>query len=242
MMEIIDTGSGHQLEFHLSGQVTQDDYDRLLIPAIETALNENDGLRALVVVRAGFTGYDMGALWADSKLGLTYWSGFERVAVAADEGWIAMAVRAFAPLMPCPVQVFALAEADVARRWLRESLGAVHVRDLGGPSLLVQLMGRPDAGDFADAGGDLDARLREREGFRLLLDLREFDGWQGLSAIAGHFTLAREHAPLAQRVAVVGEHGWQRAAMRVAGRFFNAESRFFPGEEFDAAKVWLTGG
>ncbi len=105
----------------------------------------------------------------------------------------------------------------------------------------MQLLGRPDADDFADASGDLEARLRERDGFHLLLDLREFDGWQGLAAIIGHLSLAREHAAQAQRVAVVGEHGWQKLAQRVAGRFLNAETRYFPGEAFEAAKMWLTG-
>lgn len=242
MIEVSQTDAGNQLELHLSGQVTQGDYDDVLIPAIEAALQAHDRVRVLVVVDKDFVGYDIGALWADSKLGLTYWSGFERLAVVADTGWIATAARAFAPLLPCPVQVFSLAETDAARRWLRESLGAVHVRDLGGPSLHVQLLGRPDASDFAETAGDLDAHLRQRDGFRLLLDLREFDGWQGLSALVGHFTLARDHAGLAERVAIVGEHGWQKLGQRVAARFVNAETRYFPGDEFDAAKAWLTQG
>jgi stage II sporulation SpoAA-like protein len=241
MMELIKTNVGNQLEMRLSGQVTQKDYDDVLIPAIENLLLEHDKLRLLCVFAEDFTGYDLDALWADARLGLTYWRGFERIAVVADPGWIASATRAFAPMMPCPVKVFPLREADAARRWLRESLGAVHIRDLGGQALHVQLLGRPDAGDFDDAADDLDAFLRQRDGFRLLLDLREFDGWQGLSAISGHFTLVREHAGLAQRVAVVGEHGWQKLAQRVAGRFLNAESRFFPADEFEAAQAWLTG-
>ena len=241
MMEMIETKAGNQLEMRLSGQVTQKDYDDVLIPAIENLLLEHDKMRMLVVVDEDFTGYDLDGLWADGKMGLTYWRGFERIAVAADPGWITTAMRAFAPLMPCPVQVFPLKDAEAARRWLRESLGAVHIRDLGGQALHVQLMGRPDAGDFDDAAGDLDALLRQRDGFRLLLDLREFAGWQGLSAIAGHFTLAREHAGLAQRVAVVGEHCWQKLGQRVAARFLNAETRYFDGEEFATAKAWLTG-
>lgn len=241
MMTLTADADTNQLELHLSGQVTQDDYDTVLIPAIDRALEDHDGVRVLIVVDPNFTGYDLAAVWSDSKMGMTYWRGFDRVAVAADPGWITTAIHAFAPLMPCPVQVFPLAEADSARRWLRESLGAVHIRDLGGPSLQVQLIGRPDADDFTMAEGDLDARLRERDGFHLLLDLREFDGWQGLSAISGHFSLVREHAAQVQRVALVGEHNWQKLAQRVAGRFLNAETRFFPAEEFGAAKAWLTG-
>ena len=157
MMEIIDTGTdtgtSHQIEVRLTGQVTKDDYDNVLVPAIESALKDHDGLRLLFLMGADFTGYDMGAMWADSKFGLTYWSGFERIAVATDTAWVSVAMRAFAPLMPCPLKVFPLAETDDARRWLRESLGAVHVVDLGGPVVQIQLMGRPDADDFTQSRG-----------------------------------------------------------------------------------------
>jgi len=239
---MMQTSADHQLELRLSGQVTQKDYDEVLIPAIEAALKDHDKLRVLFVVADNFTGYDLGAVWADGRMGLTYWSGFERIAIAADPGWITTGVRAFAPLMPCPVQIFALNDTDAARRWLRESLGTVHMRDLDGRALHVELLGRPDAGDFDDAAGDLDALLRDRDGFRLLLDLREFDGWQGFSAVAGHFTLAREHAGLAQKVAIVGTHGWQKIAQRVVARFVNAETRYFAADDFEAAKTWLIEG
>ena len=141
MMELIKSNVGNQLEIRLSGQVTQQDYDDVLIPAIENLLLDHDRMRMLCVIDEDFTGYDLDALWADGKMGLTYWRGFERIAVAADPGWIASAMRAFAPLMPCPVRIFPLKQADAARRWLRESLGAVHIRDLDGQALHVQLLG-----------------------------------------------------------------------------------------------------
>ncbi len=239
MMTVHETGAGNRLEIHLTGQVTQDDYTGVLIPAVEAALAEHGTLRVLVVIDQGFTGYDAGAVWADTKLGLTHWRGFERIGLVTDTPWVAASARALALLVPCPVQVFSLAEAADARRWLAESLGAVHIRDLGGPSLEVGLLGRPDAEDFTEAERDLDARLRERDGFRLLLDLREFDGWQGLSAIAAHFSLVRQHAPLVQRIAMVGKNDWQKAALRIARQFINAEIRFFPSREISAARAWL---
>ena len=239
MIEITNTGDGNQLEMHLTGQVTQIDYDTVLIPAIEAALKEHDGMRVLVVVEPSFAGYDTGALWADSKLGLTYWSGFERLAVVADKGWIAMGARAFAPVMPCPVKVFGSVEIDEARRWLRESLGAVHVRDLGGNALMVQLLGRPDAGDFEQASGNMDALLRDHDGFHLLLDLREFDGWQGLAALGDHLKLVRDHRHIPTRVAIVGDKDWQKLAQKVLRLFIDADTRYFAEDDFDDARAFL---
>jgi len=240
MIKLTQPGTDGFPEVLLSGKVTQADYDTALIPAIDKALETHDALRMLVITGPDFAGYDAGAAWADTKLGLTHWRGFDRLAVATDTGWIATGVRAMSPIMPCPVQVFALAETESARRWLRESLGAVHVRDLGGPALHIQLLGRPNPEDFKTAEADLDARLRERDGFRLLLDLRDFDGWQGLAAIAAHFNLAREHAPLVERAAIVGDQAWQHMAQKIASRFLKADVTYFPASAFDQARHWLT--
>ncbi|WP_425044165.1 STAS/SEC14 domain-containing protein [Primorskyibacter sp. S87] len=243
MITVETQSDGRVLEVEFSGQVTGADYENTLVPAIEKALSGTGHVRLLVIAGEEFKGYDLGAAWADTKLGLSHWSGFERAAVVSDISWLRTAVRLAAPMMPCPVQVFDLADAETARLWLRESLGAVHMLDLGGRGLQVRLMGQLDPEVIENAEADLDARIRERQadhgGFRLLLDLTEFDGWQGLSALASHFSLVRDHAGIPDRVAILGDKSWQHMAQRVAGRFLNAETRFFGGDELDQAKSWL---
>ncbi|WP_246139393.1 SpoIIAA family protein [Phaeobacter marinintestinus] len=238
MIEVIDTNTSGQLEVRMSGTVTAADYDNVLTPALAAALADSDTVRLLVLVDEDLT-FDAGAAWADMKLGLNYWQGFDRAAVCVSGGWMASAVRAFAPLMPCPIQVFDSGQADEARRWLRESLGAAHLRDLGGPVLQIDLVGKVGPEDYARLQGDLDAKLAERDGFRLLIDAREFDGWHGLSAFRAHFSLAHDHAPLLDKAAIVGDRAWQKIAQKVGSRFVNAETRFFDAAEFEQAKSWL---
>ena len=230
---------GALLVVTMSGQVTAADYESTLVPAIEAALAENDAIRMLIVAGADFEGYDLGAAWQDSKLGLSHWRGFDRVAVATDQGWMQTAIRLGAPLLPCPVQVFAASEVEDARRWLRESLGAIHIIELGDGALQVQLMGDVDAAAYAQAEGDLDAKIGDSDSFRLLLDVTGFTGWQGVSAIGAHFSLAREHAPLASRVAVLGNKGWQRMAERIGSAFMKADVKFFDEADAAGAKAWL---
>ncbi len=239
MITIDRNVDGSLIDVRMSDKVVSADYENTLIPAIETALSEHDSVRMLVIAGEDFEGFDLGAAWADTKLGLSHWKGFDRIAVVTDAGWMRNSIRLAAPVLPCPVQVFSVADCEEARRWLRESLGTVHVIDLGGPCVEVRLLGDvyPDA--FRQAADDLDARIREREGFRLLLDLTEFTGWQGVSAMAAHFSLVREHASLPDRVAVVGNKAWQHMAQRLMGRFLNAETRFFDQADANAAKDWL---
>ncbi|MDV7144268.1 STAS/SEC14 domain-containing protein [Tropicimonas sp. TH_r6] len=240
-MITIETGmNGALIEATMSGKIVSADYKGALEPAIEAALSEHDSIRMLVVAGEDFEGYDLGAAWADTKLGLSHWRGFDRIAVVTDIGWMRTSVRLASPVLPCPVQVFPLAEVQQARLWLRESLGAIHIVDLGGPCVEVRLLGDIDPDAYRQAEGDLDARIRERDGFRLLLDLTEFTGWQGISALAAHFSLVREHASLPDRVAVIGNKAWQHMAQRFMGQFLKAESRFFDEADAAQAKEWLT--
>jgi hypothetical protein len=239
MIEFSKTSSPDQFEIRFSGQVSQSDYEQSLVPALEAALAENDDIRVLAILDDSFTGFDLGAAWADTKTGLSHWRGFERIAVASDVGWVRVGVRAMAPLFPCPIQVFALSEVEQARRWLRESLGAIHVTELGGTAVQVQVMGTVDRNDFEHAQEGLSAHVRKTGGLRLLLDLREFGGWEGISALGAHLNVARAHAGEAERIAMVGDKAWQHMAQRVASKVLKAETRFFEAAQYEAAKVWV---
>ncbi|KUJ80677.1 hypothetical protein AVO45_06485 [Ruegeria marisrubri] len=242
MITITTHMDGALIEAELTGEVTSRDYNNILVPAVEKALTEHDRIRLLVIMGQDFEGYDLGAAWADTKLGLGHWRGFDRVAVVTDHRWVQTGVRLAAPIMPCPVQVFDLAELETARRWIRESLGTIHVIGLDGPCIQVKLQGELDPEAYERAEGDLDARIRERDGFRLLLDLTEFEGWQGISALGAHFDLVRNHVPLLERAAIVGDKEWQRLAQRVGSRLLKVDTRFFSPDEMEQAKAWLAEG
>lgn len=242
MFTIRTNADGALIEVELSGQITSEDYTSTLIPAIEGALAQHDTVRLLAIVQPEFEGYDLGAAWADTKLGLAHWRGFDRIGVVADQAWVQTSIRLAAPILPCPVQVFELQEQEAARRWLRESLGTIHVLDLGGACVQVSLMGKLDPQEYKRAENDLDALLSGREGFRLLVDLREFDGWQGLTALGAHFRLAQGHIGLLDRAAIVGDKTWQHVAQRFASHMLGARTEFFSGDEIENAKSWLAAG
>ncbi|MFC3614860.1 STAS/SEC14 domain-containing protein [Lutimaribacter marinistellae] len=242
MIAIDKQMDGALLEVEISGRLTAEEYETTLVPAVEAALAEHDRIRVVAILWQEFEGFDLGAAWADTKMGLSHWSGFDRIALVTDTGWIKGSARVFAPLMPCPVQVFELAEAEEARRWIRESLGAVHFVDLGGPGLMVQLVGKLEPAVIEAAEEDLEAEIRARDGFRLLLDLTEFDGWHGLSALMAHASLVRDHSGMVEKAAVVGDSAWQHMAQRVMSNFLKAETRFFDSTGIERAKKWLKDG
>lgn len=104
--------------FEASGRVTNADYKERLIPALEAAIAEHGPIRFLYVLGDAFEGYDVGALWDDSLFGLKHIRDFHKVAIVADDPIYAGAVRLFAPMMPCEVQLFPLSQRSEAKAWI----------------------------------------------------------------------------------------------------------------------------
>ncbi|GGB35964.1 hypothetical protein GCM10011316_05130 [Roseibium aquae] len=239
MIELISGTPEGTLEFKITGKVTNEDYDSVLTPAIEKALQEHERIKVLVQVGPGFEGYTLDAAWDDTKLGMRHWKGFERAALVTDVGWIKTSIKAFSFALPYPVQTFDLEDHDEARRWLSESLGTIRIRDDGDRVVHVSLIGQIDAEAYDSADDELEDLIEKYGRIRLLLDLREFDGWQGLDALASHLSLVREHRKAPEKVAVVGDAAWMDLARRVFSVFTGAESRFFAGDQFDDPEAWI---
>jgi hypothetical protein len=226
------------LGFKISGDVTGHDYDSVLTPAIDKAIEKFDRIRLLAQVGPNFQGYSLEAIWDDTRLGLLHWNGFERVAVVTDGGWIKMVVKAMSFMMPCPVQLFAIAELDDAKRWLSESLGSIQI-DREGDIVTVRLLGKLDPSAYDGVDEEIDTVMSCAEHVRLVLALREFDGWSGLSALGDHLSLVREHYRVPERIAIVGDKAWQKMVEKIMARFVNAQTKFFDSGDYNGAVAWV---
>jgi hypothetical protein len=226
--------------FKLTGHVSGDDYDEVLTPAIDNALEKKERIKLLAQIGPGFEGYSLEAAWDDTKLGLRHWTGFERAAVVTDVGWVKTSVKALGFMMPCPVRLFEIDEFDAAERWLVESLGSIHVsRD--GDVITARLLGKLEPSAYDEINEDMDKLMSQSAHVRLVLDLREFDGWSEISALGNHLSLVREHCRTPERIAVVGDKTWQRLAEKIMSKFVNAEARFFEAVDYGEATSWSRG-
>jgi len=226
------------LGFKISANVTGSDYDSVLTPAIDKAIEKFDRIKLLAQVGPGFESYSLDAIWDDTKLGLRHWNGFERVAVVTDVVWIKTGVKAMSFMMPCPVQLFSIRELDDAKRWLSESLGSIRISSEG-DVVTACLLGKLDPGAYAGVNEEIDNVMSHAEHVRLLLDLREFDGWSGLSALGDHLSLVREHYRVPERIAIVGDKAWQIMAGKIMARFVNAQTKFFDSSDYAGAVAWV---
>ena len=103
----------------------------------------------------------------------------------------------------------------------------------------VQLIGSIDPEAYARVDDDLANLLSACSEPRLLLDLRDFEGWLGLVALRQHLGLLREYRRVPRRVAVVGAPRWQHLGQRLLSQFLQAKTQSFPSSELLAAQEWV---
>lgn len=120
MFKIIQGMPGNIVGLSASGTITDEDYSAVLIPLVEKAIREDGKARMLMRFGPDFKGYTAGAMWDDTRFGLSHWGDFEKLAIVSDVAWIRNSVAMFAPLIPAPVRIFADAELENAKHWITE--------------------------------------------------------------------------------------------------------------------------
>jgi hypothetical protein len=110
--------------FACKGRVTKSDYETVLIPAVQEALQQQGKLRLYYQIGPEFSGIDSGAVWDDFKVGMEHIFRWERIAVVTDVDWIRHTIRAFSFVMPGAVRIFPVDEQVKARDWILESRSA----------------------------------------------------------------------------------------------------------------------
>jgi hypothetical protein len=100
-----------------SGRVTKHEYDSVLIPAVEKALQTERRVRLYYETTPDFT-IDPGAVWEDFRFGVEHFRRWERIAVVTDVDWLRHTIRAFSFLWPARLRVFPGAEVELARAWI----------------------------------------------------------------------------------------------------------------------------
>jgi len=109
---------GNVLGVEAVGEIEDDDYEDVILPAVERILEQHDKVRVLYVLGDDFERSDTDAMWDDAKMGLHHLGKWERIALVTDHAGYRRAVRVFGFLMPGEVKVYPLAERDSAQAWI----------------------------------------------------------------------------------------------------------------------------
>ena len=115
MLELIDGLPGNVVGIAVSGRLTMQDCQDVLVPAMQKSLKRHEKIRLYYELNSRFPG----AAWDEIDLGLEHASRCERVAIVTDIGWVRLTVKALRFLIPSEIRVFPPAQADEGRAWIR---------------------------------------------------------------------------------------------------------------------------
>tara|TARA_R110001583_G_scaffold6774_11_gene34084 strand:+ start:9717 stop:10079 length:363 start_codon:yes stop_codon:yes gene_type:complete len=118
MIKLIPKLPADVVGFIVSEQLTANDYESVLIPAVESLLKQHQKVRILCHLSPAFTGFSAGAIWDDAKLGLGHLNAWEKIAIVTDKKWIKSATDIFKFAIPCPLKVYANEQYDEAELWI----------------------------------------------------------------------------------------------------------------------------
>jgi SpoIIAA-like len=124
MIETLKDFPADTVAVRCRGFVTKADYDQVLLPEVERALNTNERLRLYYEIAPDFSGISAGAMWEDFWVGMQHLTRWKRIAVVTDVPWIEQMVLMFGFLLPGATRVFRVGEVGEARVWLTEGTGS----------------------------------------------------------------------------------------------------------------------
>ena len=120
MIKLLETPHDNIVMVSASGKVTAQDYEDVLIPAVDKVLASHEKIRFLYQLGSDFEGYEAAAMWDDTKVGLKHFTHWERIALVTDSEAIATSIKAFGFLFPGEIKVFANDQFDAATGWISE--------------------------------------------------------------------------------------------------------------------------
>jgi len=118
MIRLIDDLPDNVLGLEAVGEVRAGDYKAVLDPAIDAALETHDTINLLYVLGDEFEGYSGGAMWEDTKVGMSHLNRWNRVCLVTDSKVYSDGAKLFGWMFPGGFKVFPTSEEAAAREWI----------------------------------------------------------------------------------------------------------------------------
>ena len=119
MIEQLPAGSEKVLAFKMSGKLHDEDYKRF-VPMVDAAIAKEGKVRLLAQFE-DFQGWDLHALWDDTKFATTHCTKIERIALVGDKKWQEWMAKVCKPFTMAKIKYFDASEIEAARAWVAEA-------------------------------------------------------------------------------------------------------------------------
>ena len=120
MIEIIQDLPENVIGFHATGKVNKEDYEKILIPAVDTQAKKFNKINFLLWVDTDVSNYTFGAWVDDALVGLKHLTHWHKVAIVSSSDTIKKITDIFGHLVPGVYKGFLTGELEGAKEWVAE--------------------------------------------------------------------------------------------------------------------------
>ena len=118
MIKLLENLPDTVVGIEATGEVTAEDYNLTIRPAIQRQREKYGKIRLLYVLGDEYEGYTAGGLWSDEKLFDKHLFSWEKIAIATDSTSIRLAMKVFGWMVPGDLRLFDADEIDQATEWV----------------------------------------------------------------------------------------------------------------------------
>jgi hypothetical protein len=120
MLHIIENLPRHVVGIEVTGPVTKEEYDAVIVPRLDSLAHQQGEINYLVVLKTNINDFTTGVWWDDFKLALKNFTKWNKVAIVSDQQGIARFTDLFSFAFPGEPKGFKLDEYDKAVNWISE--------------------------------------------------------------------------------------------------------------------------
>ena len=121
MLKLIEGLPVNVLDVNAEGQITREDYENVLIPAIEEKLKVSKKINLLYHLDKTVDGFSLGAMLEDAETGIKHLTAWGKIAIVSDHEMINTMTKFFGHFIPCEIRIFKNAEISYAKKWVIEN-------------------------------------------------------------------------------------------------------------------------
>jgi len=120
MIEFLPESHGNVLGVKASGKVTDGDYKDVLIPKMDSLLEEYGRGRFLYYLSDEFESFELGAIWDDMKYAAGHSDKFDKLALVGGPAWVDWTANISRHFVKAEIRTFTADELAAAWEWIEE--------------------------------------------------------------------------------------------------------------------------
>jgi len=118
MLQFINDLPENVVGIHAIGEVTQDDYEKILVPRMNDLVKRQGEINYLLVLETDVQNFSLGSWWEDMKLWLKNFTKWNKIAIVTDQKSVEWFSDVFRFFIPGKSRGFKLSEVGEAVRWI----------------------------------------------------------------------------------------------------------------------------